>query len=49
MAYRELISIIRVSNLLAIDETASSPDEFLEKYGFAIEGQKAMSTQLKIL
>ena len=48
MLYREIIAIIRVSKLLAIDETASSPDEFQEKYGFAIEGQKAMTTQLKI-
>ena len=29
-------------------KTASSPEECQEKYGFAIEGQKAMTTQLKI-
>ena len=48
MRYRELISAIRVSNLLAIDETASSPDQILEKYGYAIEGQRNVRTQFKI-
>jgi transposase len=48
MRYRELISAIRVSNLLAINETASSPDQILEKYGYAIEGQRNVRTQFKI-
>ena len=46
--YRELIAAIGVVQLLAVDETASSPDQFKDKYGYAIEGQKAMRTQFKI-
>ena len=48
MDYRELIAAIGIVQLLAVDETASSPDQFKDKYGYAIEGQKAMRTQFKI-
>ena len=48
LEYREEIAAIEVLNLISIDETASSPDQFKEKYGWAVEGQKAMRTQFKI-
>ena len=39
LEYRELIAAIGVLQLLRVDETASSPDQFKDKYRWAIEGR----------
>jgi transposase len=48
MEFRMFIATIMVNDMVLVDETCSSPDEFQAKYGWAIEGEKAMCTQFKI-
>ena len=42
------ISFVKPRNIVDIDEMAASPDQYQEKYGWAIIGKKAFKTQIKI-
>jgi hypothetical protein len=46
--YFQRIANVHPSMIIDIDETASSPDQFLEKYGWAPKSEKCMKTQIRI-
>jgi hypothetical protein len=46
--FMERMAMIDPSDLVDIDETASSPEAFLKKYGFAQTGDRAVTTQFVI-
>ena len=46
--YRQDIANIYWRNIIAIDEMGCSPDQMREKWGYAIQGNPAIKTQIKI-
>jgi hypothetical protein len=48
LSFLRRLSFVDPTLLVDIDETASSPQSFLEKYGYSIEGEPAIRTQFII-
>jgi hypothetical protein len=46
--YLETISFLHLKYIVDIDATASSANQFYEKYGYAMKGHKAIKTQITI-